>query len=138
MHQLFCYFPSNLFLISIILLFIINCLLLSASKRFINISCAFSIHSSSLFIYASTLISKFWIIFTIITLNCFSGSLHNSSPFVWSCGFLSCSFSAACFSVFVIAIRLIYSVCGLLSTGWKVIAPINFGIYPYGWDWTNT
>ena len=38
------------------------------------------------------LFPRFWIIFTIITLNSFSGRLPILSWFIWSCRFLPCSF----------------------------------------------
>ena len=47
--------------------------------------------------YASFLFPRFWIIFTIITLNSFSGRLTISSSFIWSCGFLPCSFICCIF-----------------------------------------
>ena len=73
--------PSREFYISFIVLFIIVCLLFHSSKSLLNVSCIFSI-----------LFPSFWIIFTIITLDSFSGRLPISSSFVWSCGFLPCSF----------------------------------------------
>ena len=68
--------------------FIINVWLFFISSRpFIssrlNISCIFSILVSNPFICNSILFSRFWIIFTIIILNSFSGRLPISSPFVW-------------------------------------------------------
>ena len=63
------------------MLFIIVCLLFSSSRSLLNVSYIFSI-----------LFPKFWIIFTIITLNSFSGTLPTSSSFVWSSGFLLYSF----------------------------------------------
>ena len=50
----------------------------------LNISCIFPVHTSIAF-------SRFWIIFNIVTLNCFSGSFPISSSFMWSYKFLSCS-----------------------------------------------
>ena len=69
------------FLISFIVLFIIVCLLFSSCRSLLNVSCIFCI-----------LFPRFWIILTIITLNSFSGRLPISSSFVWSGGFLPCSF----------------------------------------------
>ena len=63
------------------LLFITVCLLFSSSRSLLNVSCIFSI-----------LFPRFWIIFTIITLNSFSRRLPVSSSFIWSCRFLPCSF----------------------------------------------
>ena len=48
----------------------------------------------------SVLFSRFWIIFTIVTLNSLSGSLRISSLFIWSCEFLPCSFICAVFLSF--------------------------------------
>ena len=62
------------------MLSLIVCLLFSFSRYLLNVSCNFSI-----------LFPRFWIIFTIISLNSFSGRLPISS-FVWSGGFLHCSF----------------------------------------------
>ena len=63
----------RVFLISVIVLFITVCLLFSSSRSLLNVSCIFSI-----------LFLRFWIIFTIITLNSFSGSLPISSSFpIW-------------------------------------------------------
>ena len=92
--------PSREFLISFIGLFIIVCLLFSSSRSLLNVSCVFSI-----------LFPRFLIIFTIITLNS-SGRQPISSSFVWSGGFLPCSFICLCFSVF--SFCLTYCVWGLL------------------------
>ena len=73
--------PSREFVISFIVLFIIVYLLFSSSRSLLNGPCIFSI-----------LFPRFWITFTIITLNSFSGRLPISSSFVWSDGFLPCSF----------------------------------------------
>ena len=85
--------PSRVLLISVIALLIIYWLLFISSRSFLNISCIFSIHVSSLFIYISILFSRFLIIFTVIILNYFSGRLPISSSFLWFGGFLSCSFT---------------------------------------------
>ena len=55
-------------------------MLFNSSKSLLNVSCIFSI-----------LFPRFYIIFTIITLNSFSGRLPISSSFVWSGRFLPCS-----------------------------------------------
>ena len=67
---------SKEFFISFIVLFLIVCFLFSSSRSLLNVSCFFSI-----------LFQRFWIIFTIIILNSFSGRLPISSSFVWSGGF---------------------------------------------------
>ena len=81
---------------SFIVLFITVCLLFSSSKSFINVSCIFSI-----------LFPRFWIIFPIVTLNCFSGRLPISSSFVWSAGFLPCSFIFCVFLCLLILLNLL-------------------------------
>ena len=53
--------PSSIFFISVIVLFV---LFFKSSSSLLYISCIFSV-------YASTLFLRFWIIFTIITLNSF-------------------------------------------------------------------
>ena len=64
-----------------------------AIRSLLNNSCIFSILVSGPFICNSILFSRFWIIFTIIILNSFSGRLPISSSFVWFGGHLSCSFT---------------------------------------------
>ena len=49
----------------------------------------------------------FWIIFTIITLTSFSGSLPISSSFIWSCRFLPCSFVCCVFLCLLILLNLL-------------------------------
>ena len=78
------------------MLFIIVCLLFSSSRSLLNISCIFSI-----------LFPRFWIIFTIITLNSFSGRLPISSPFLWSGRFLPCSFICCVFLCLLILLNLL-------------------------------
>ena len=71
--------------ISVIVLFITDCLFFSSSRSLLNISCTFLIRACIPFL-------RSWIIFTMITLNYFSGRLPISSLFIWSFGFLPCSF----------------------------------------------
>ena len=78
------------------MLFIIVCLLLSFSVSLLNVSCIFCI-----------LFPRFWILFTIITLNCFSGRLPIYSSFVWSGGFLPCSFICCVFLCLLILLNLL-------------------------------
>ena len=87
---------SREFLILLSVVFIIVCLLFSSSRSLLNISCIFSI-----------LFPRFWIIFTIITLNYFSGRLPISSLFVWSGGFLPCSFIWCVFLFLLILLNLL-------------------------------
>ena len=71
------------------------CLLFSSSRPLLNVSCIFSI-----------LFPRFWIILTMITLNSFSGRLPISSSFVWSGGFLPCSFICCVFLCLLILLNL--------------------------------
>ena len=81
---------------SFIVLFIIVCLLFSSPRSLLNVSCIFSI-----------LFPRFWIIFTVITLNFFSSRLPISSSFVCSDGFLPCSFICCVFLCLVILLNLL-------------------------------
>ena len=105
------------------MVFIIVCLLFSSSRSFLNVSFIFSI-----------LFPRFWIIFTIITLNSLPGSLPISSSFIWSCGFLFCSLTVRYFSVFSFCV--IYSFWWLLSLGYMVVVPLASLLCPrwYGWS----
>ena len=62
-----------------------HCLFFSSSRSLLNISCIFSICASILF-------PRYQVIFTIISLNSFSGRLSISSLFSQSCRFVPCSF----------------------------------------------
>ena len=62
-------------------LFISVCLFFSYSRSLVNISCIFSI-----------VFPRFWIIFTIIILNSFSGRLLSPTSFSCFSGVLSCPF----------------------------------------------
>ena len=64
--------------------------------RSLNVSCIFSI-----------LLPRFCFIFTIITLNSFSGRLPISSSFVWSGQFLPCSFTCYVFLCCLILLNLL-------------------------------
>ena len=78
------------------MLFITVCLLFSSSRSLLNVSCIFSI-----------LFPRFCIIFTIITLNSFSGRLSISYLFVKSGGFLPCSFVCCVFLCLLILLNLL-------------------------------
>ena len=54
-----------------------------SSRSLLNLSCIFSILVSRLFICDSILISRFWIIFTIIIQNSLSGRFPIFSSLVW-------------------------------------------------------
>ena len=88
--------PSREFFISFIVLFIIVCLLFSSSRSLLNVSYIFSI-----------LFPRFWIIFTFITLNCFSGRLPISPSFVWSGAFLPFSFICCIFLCLLVLFNLL-------------------------------
>ena len=79
------------------MLFVIVCLLFSSSRSFLNVSCIFFI-----------LFPRFWIIFTIITLNSFSSRLLISSSFVWSGRFLPYSFICCIFLCLLILFNLLF------------------------------
>ena len=78
------------------MLFIIVCLLFSSSRSLLNVSCIFSI-----------LFPRFWIIFTIIIPNYFTGRLLISSSLVRSGGFLPCSFICCVFLCLLILPKLL-------------------------------
>ena len=109
--------PSRVFLISFIVLFIVACLLFSYSRSLLNVSCIFSI-----------LLPRFWIIFTIIILNSFSGRLPISSHLLGLVGFYLAPSSAVCFTV--LSFCLTYCVWGLLFAGCRFIFPVVFGVCP--------
>ena len=97
--------------------FIIVCLLFSSSSSLLSISCIFSI-----------LFPWFWIIFTIIILNSFSGRLPVPLHlFGLVCFYLAPS-SAVYF--FVLSFCLIYCVWGLLFAGCRFVVPVVFGVCP--------
>ena len=89
--------------------------------------CIFSI-ISSLFICNSILFSRFWIIFTIIILNYFSGRRLNSSSFGWFGGFLSCYFICYIFLCLFILFSLWCLGLSFFAEG-SFIFPLNCGIY---------
>ena len=81
--------PSRVFLISVIVFFVSVCLFFNSFRSLLIDSYIFSI-----------LFSSFLIIFIIIILNYFSGSLPISSSFICTFVFLGCSFFVQCFSAF--------------------------------------
>ena len=87
--------PSKQFFILFIVLFIIVYLLFSSSRSLLKVSCIFSI-----------VFPRFWIIFTIITLNSFSGRLPISSSFVQCSMFLLCFFICCAFLCLLILLNL--------------------------------
>ena len=108
--------PSRVFLISVIMLslYVYSLILLGL---FID-SCIFS-----------SLFSRFLIIFTIIILNFFSGSLPMSSSFIWTSVFLVYSLICVVFLCLFI-IFLTYCVWGPLFPGFKVEFFLSFGFCP--------
>ena len=111
---------SSLFFISVIVWFLTYCLFFSSSRSFL----IFLIHASILF-------PRSWIIFTVITLNSFSGRLPvflfplHSYGLV---GFYVPPSSASYFSV--ISFCLTYCFYVLLSTGCRVIVPLASVVCP--------
>ena len=75
---------------------LVVCLLFSSSRYLLNVFCIFS-----------NLFLRFWIIFTIVALNSFSGRLPISSSFVWSGGFLPWFFICCVFLCLLILLNLL-------------------------------
>ena len=124
-------FPSSVFLISVIVLFITDCLFFQSYMSLLNIYCIFLIHASALFIYAYIVSQRFWINFPIITLNTFSCRLPISSAFVSSCGVLPCSFIYWMFLCLLILFNLLH----LGSSFWRVegcFSPPLWSLPPLG------
>ena len=88
--------PSREFLISFIVLFFIVYLLCSSSRSLLNVSYIFSI-----------LFPRLWIIFTIFTLNSFSGRLPISFSFVLVWWVFPCSFICCVFLFLLILFNLL-------------------------------
>ena len=88
---------SSIFSISVTVFFITDSLLSSFSRLLLNV-----------FYILSILFSRFWIAFTTISLNSFSGELSSSSSFIWSCKFLPCSFICNIFIYLLILSNLLY------------------------------
>ena len=104
-------------------------------RSLLNISCIYAILVSRLFNCSSILFSRFWIIFTIIILNSFSGRLPISSTFVWFGGHLSCFFTCWIFLCLFILFRL-------LCLGWPFCRLSLWFLFivevpPCRWGWTN-
>ena len=87
---------SRVFLILFIYFFIIAWFLYNSSRSLLNVFCILSI-----------LFSRFWIIFSIIILNSFSGRLLISSSFVRSGVFLPCSFICCVFFCLLLLLILL-------------------------------
>jgi len=107
--------PYWVFLISVIVLFVSVCLFFNSSRSLLIDSCILSI-----------LLSRFLIIFTIIILSSFSGSLPISSSFVQTSVFLVSAFTCVvfyyAFSLFfnLLCLRFPFSSlqCWILSFSW--------------------
>ena len=124
-------------LISVIALFIIDWLFFMSSRSLLNIYCIFSILVSSLLICRSVLFSRFWIIFTIIILNSFSGRLPISSSFAWFDGHLSCSFTCWLFlclfiCLFLFKYKFIYFNWRLITLQYCIGFAIHWHEYAMG------
>ena len=93
----------------------------------------------AIYLCDSIFISRFWIVFTIIIWNSFSGRFPISSSFVWFGGHFSCSFTFWVFlCLFILFILLslgcpfcILAVCGVLfivefpRCGWGCVPPLQ-------------
>ena len=97
------------------MLFITVCLLFSSSRSVLNISFIFSF-----------LFPRFWIIFTIITLNSFSGRCLFPLHLFGLVGFYLAPSSAVYFSVF--SFCLTYCVWGLHFPHCRFVVPVVFGV----------
>ena len=116
-------FPSRVLLIWVITLFIIGQLFFTSSRSLLNTSCIFSVLVSRLFICNSIWFSRFWIIFTIIILNYFSGGLLSSLLLIGLAGIYHVPLPAEYFSAF--AFCLDCCIWGDLSVGWKSAVPVG-------------
>ena len=121
--SLFCIDSFCVFFTPVIVLFICVCLFFKSPSSLLNIYC-------NILVCTSILFPRSWIIFIIITLNSFSCRLPISSSFSCSCGFYLIPSSDAYFSA--ISFYLTFCVCGLLSTGWRIIALPASGVCPRG------
>ena len=118
---LFCLFPLECFWSHYCIIHYWLTLFFISSRSLLNIFCIFSILVSRLFIYNSILFLRFWIIFTIIIRNSFSGRFPISSSFIWFGGHLSCSFTWWVFlCLFILFI--------LLSLGWSFCCLAVYGV----------
>ena len=109
--------PSREVLFYFFMLFIIVCLPFSSSRSLLNISCVFSI-----------LFPRFWIIFTIITLNFFQVYCLFPPHLFGLLGFYLAPSSAVCLSVFSFCLTycdwgLIFASCRFIVLGFLVSAP---------------
>ena len=84
-------FPSSVFFVLVIVLFIVDCLFHNSFKSLLNTACIF-LNLCLKSIHVSILFSRFLMIFTVIILNSLSGGLSNSSSFVEASRLLPCSF----------------------------------------------
>ena len=127
--------PSKMFLISIIILFIVDWLFFISSRSELNIYCIFSIHVSSLFISNSILFSNFNHLYYHYSELLFS-RLFISPSFVWFGEF---------FIIFLhlLDISLPFHVVSLLCLGSPVLRLESHGSNlivesaPCGWSWTG-
>jgi len=84
----------------------------------------FALYIEVLSICASILFLRSWIIFTIITLNCFSGRLPISISLICSSGVLSCSFIWDIYLCCLILSNFLIAVSTLQATGCVVLASV--------------
>ena len=113
--------PFRVFLISITVLFATICLFFISSRSLLHVledSCFFFL-----------LFLRFYIIFTIIILNYFLGSLPISSSLIWPCGFLSCFF----IFIIVLFLSILSNLLCLRSPfpDYSVIVLLAFNLCPW-------
>ena len=117
--------PTSVFLISVIVLFIADCLFFISARSLLNI---FVSSWSVPQVYLSVLPFYFLVFgssLLLLLLIYFWGRLFSLHLFGLM-SFYHVLLSAGCFSV--LSFYLIYCVWGLLSTGRKVVVPFNCGI----------
>ena len=97
-------------------------LFFKSSRSLFSISCILSV-------YASILFPISWIIFTIITLNSFSGRLPTYTSLIILLGIYSCSFIWDIVICHLILSNFLY--CGLHSTDCRNVVPCASGVCPW-------
>ena len=121
----YCWFPSGVFFISFIALFIIDWLFFISSRSLLNISCIFSILYSRLFVCNSILFSRFWIIFLSLFWTLFQ--VDFLSPPLWFglVGIYHVPLPAKYFSAFSSCLDC--CVWGGFSVFWQFVVPLYCG-----------
>ena len=126
---LYCWFPLVYFQS-----WLFHCWLFNSSRSLLNSSYIFLINPSSLSVstfcfqgFGSSLLSLFLILFQVDSLflpHLFGlvGFYFGPSPTAYFSDLFFC---------------LVRSAWGLLSSGWKVMVPLNCGVFPHWWGWTS-